>query len=399
MPNTGVTGPARALVRVWLMSKTAELEAVPRPVNSADQRLPGPDPLAVLVVGGGAASGWGVRSHELGFTGALARRLRHATGRGVKLKSRIGPDLTSADAAEAVRAARTRFDELRFVVLGVSETLNMLRPAQWRADMERIVEALGPSPDHPAVLVGVQPISSIPVYHGGFSHWLDRHAQALNDETRALCAATPHTAFAPLPAPPTVRLARYRGPADYDFWATEVTAVAMPLLPDPTERTAPAPDDSAAERRRQAELARLGIDGERTHLAVDSLVRFTRAVFDMQSAEMLILGVDRAFSMSSTSPERPQEERGRSFTAYAIESRGCFIVPDASEDPRFQEHSGVTGGPGLRFFAAHPVAGPSGERIGVLAVYDRVPREFDDTSQHLLQALAGQMEQVLREQL
>jgi len=400
-PRSTVSGVTRALVRAWLSSKESELEATPRPANSADQRLPGPNPMDILVVGGGAAAGWGVSTHELGFTGALARRLRGATQRGVHVRTAIDVGVSIADAPDLVRASRGRFDELRVVVLGVTETFRMVEPAAWRDDIERVLDALEPSAEHPAVLVGIQPISSIPVYHGGLSHWLDRHAAALNRQTAA-AAARPHVAFAPLPAPPRVSISRYRGPADYDFWATRVVDAAEGMLHAPRERTAPASYDPATEQRRAQELARLGIVDERANLAVDSLVRFTRAVFDMGGADLVLLGPDRAWSVSSVSlngPDRPDHDRDRSFTSYAIESRGACIVPDAHEDPRFQTHDGVVGEPGIRFFAGYPVEGPTGERIGVLAMYDTVPREFDEASQELLHALARQVEQALRNRL
>jgi GAF domain-containing protein len=338
-----------------------------------------------------------VRTHELGFTGALARRLRGATQRGVVIRTDIDIALTAATAPAAIRATRTRFDELRIAVLGMTEILTQSSVANWRAEIEEVLDALEPAAGRPALLVGLQPISSIPVYRGGLSHWLDRQAAAMNRASQDACAARPHAAFVDLPAPPSVPLERYRGPADYDFWAQRVVEAAAPLLGGTGARTSPSPYDPTVERRREAELARLGITGQRVDLNVDSVVRFTRAVFDMSSADMLILGSDLAYSISSTAPERPEQERDRSFTAYAIESRGCFIVPDARADPRFRDHSAVTGDPGLVFFAAYPVEGPSGERIGALAVYDTVPREFDDTSQELLRVLAGQMEQVLRD--
>lgn len=402
MRNSGVSGPARTLVRAWLASRAPEAEATPRPVNSPDQRLRGPDPLGVMVVGASAASSWGVRSHELGFTGALARRLRDATQRGVELRAAVDLSIDSANAADVIRSTRSRFDDVRIVVLGVTETFRMVRPPAWRADIERVLEALEPAPEHPPVLVGIQPISSIPVYHGGLSHWLDRHAEALNHETMEAVAAHPHAAFAPLPGPPSVSIARYRGPADYDFWATRVVDVAAPLLPAPRQGSAPASYDPAVEERRARELTRLGIEGERASLAVDSIVRFTRAIFDMAGADLLLLGPDRAWSVSSVSksgPDRPEQRRDQSFTAYAIESRGVFLVPDAREDPRFRNHTGVTGEPGARFFAGHPVEGPTGERIGVLGMYDTVPREFDEASQELLRNLALQLEKVLRDQV
>ena len=57
------------------------------------------------------------------------------------------------------------------------------------------------------MIVGIQPISSIPLYRGELTPWLDRHAGALNAQTEALCAEIPHTAFAPLSAPPRAEVA------------------------------------------------------------------------------------------------------------------------------------------------------------------------------------------------
>jgi len=115
----------------------------------------------VLVVGGGASSGWGVRTHELGFTGALARRLRGATQRGVVIRAAIDVELTTARAPEVIRATRTRFDELRIAVLGITEVLTQSSVANWRAEIEAVLDALEPTARRPSVLVGIQPISSI----------------------------------------------------------------------------------------------------------------------------------------------------------------------------------------------------------------------------------------------
>jgi hypothetical protein len=349
----------------------------------------------MLVVGAGAAAGWGVRSHELGFTGALARRLRLATQRGVVLRSRIGLDITVDRAAEVVRATRTRFDEVRVVVLGITETFQMVRPAEWRRGIDDTLAALEPTADRPAVLTGIQPISSIPVYAGGLSPLFDRHAAALNRETAEACAAAPFVAYAPLPAPPTVEIQRYRGPADYDFWADQVVAPVVSLLPPPREHVEPSSYDAEVERRRQVELTRLGIRGPGAGFAVDDIVKFARAVFRTQSAELMILDGNRAWALSADGTEPHDIGRESSFTSYAVEARGAFVVPDAQADPRFREYAFVTGDPHIRFFAAHPLEGPSGERIGALCVYDSRPREFDQAERDLLAALADRLETAL----
>jgi hypothetical protein len=395
-PGEAVPWLLRAPVRWWLWSREADAEAVPRPIDSPDQRLPGPDPLNVLVVGAGAAAGWGVLSHSLGFTGALARRLRGATQRGVVVRGRVGLEVTIDTAPEMIRETRTRFDEVRVVVLGITETFRMIPPATWRRGIEHVLEALEPAAGRPAVLTGIQPISCIPVYAGGMARTLDRHAAALNRETAAACAAVPHTAFAPLSAPPRVAIERYRGPADYDFWADHVVPSIVSVLPPPGAHPSPSsPHDAEVEERRQAELARLGIRGARASFAVDDIVRFARSVFRMSGAELMILDGDRAWGLSADGTEPHDIERETSFTSYAIESRGPFVVEDALADPRFRDFPQVVGEPHVRFVAGYPVEGPSGERIGVLCVYDAAPRTFDEPARELLRALAERIEQAL----
>jgi GAF domain-containing protein len=368
--------------------------AVPRPSDEADQRLGGPDPLEVLVVGAGAASGWGVLSHSLGLTGALARSLRRSTGRGVVLRSHVDTTITAAEAAAAIGSEQTRFDALRVVVLGVNEALAMVSPRRWRQSMEVVLDALEPSAEHPAVIAGIQPISSIPIFAGGLSAWLDRHVVAMNHETAEACAATPHTVFSPLSAPPQASIARYRSPSDYQFWAQQLTASALTVLPALGERLPRA--DPVAESERRAELARLGIESVYSDFAIDDVVQFARSAFGTQSSGLMILDDDRAWFLSSAGTDITEVGRESSFTSYAAEGTGALVVEDATQDERFRNNPYVSGRPHVRFFAGHPILGAAGQRIGVLCIYDDAPREFDDTARELLRELARRIQDRLQ---
>jgi GAF domain-containing protein len=44
--------------------------------------------------------------------------------------------------------------------------------------------------------------------------------------------------------------------------------------------------------------------------------------------------------------------RDIAFSAHAIGQRGLFVVPDASQDPRFADNPLVTGESHIRFYAA-----------------------------------------------
>jgi hypothetical protein len=380
-------------VRAWLWSTTADQQAVPRPSDEPDQRLAGPDPFEVLLVGSGAASSWGVLSYSLGLPGALARGLRTSTERGVVVRTLIDPGMTAAAASGALRTARTPFDAVRIVVLGVNEALEMVDLREWRRLIEDLLDALEPTAEHPAVVAGVQPISSIPVFAGGLSSWLDRQAAAMNRETAAACATRPHTTFAPLSAPPRASIARYRGSADYHFWAHELVPSAVALLPSRAGRSRT--PDPGTELRRREELARLGIHGLRNRFVIDDVVQAESKLFGSQSAGLLILEQDRAWFYTGIGVDRTEVDRQDSFTSYAIDSSEDLVVTDAFEDERFRNYRHVIGPPYMRFYAGHPIEGPTGQRIAVLCIYDQEPREFDEASRELLGRLALQIQDCL----
>jgi len=79
-----------------------------------------------------------------------------------------------------------------------------------------------------------------------------------------------------------------------------------------------------------------------------------------------------------------------------MESQGPLVVPDALADPRFLDHPLVLGAPHTRFYAGFPIESPSGERIGVLCVFDPEPRPIDEVDTVLLRELALMVQAELR---
>ena len=66
------------------------------------------------------------------------------------------------------------------------------------------------------------------------------------------------------------------------------------------------------------------------------------------------------------------------------------MVPDARQDPRFQDNLQVTGANGIQFYAGAPLVTPYGEALGTLCVIDTRPRELSEEQIEALQALAHQ---------
>ena len=68
-----------------------------------------------------------------------------------------------------------------------------------------------------------------------------------------------------------------------------------------------------------------------------------------------------------------------------------MVVPDATLDARFAANPLVTGAPGIRFWAGAPLISPEGQNIGVFAVFDVHPRDFDEAEKETLVDLAAQV--------
>ncbi len=63
-----------------------------------------------------------------------------------------------------------------------------------------------------------------------------------------------------------------------------------------------------------------------------------------------------------------------SFCAQAMRKPNGLVVPDARLDDRFSANPMVTGNPGIRFYAGHPLTYTTGEPLGSLCVIDTEPR-------------------------
>ncbi|MHA7280947.1 GAF domain-containing protein [Arthrobacter sp. MDT2-2] len=69
-----------------------------------------------------------------------------------------------------------------------------------------------------------------------------------------------------------------------------------------------------------------------------------------------------------------------------------FVITDAGTDPEWRDHPLVAGGPGVRFYAGHPVCTLGGWRIGTLCLMDDQPRTFTKRDAEALRRLAAQVQ-------
>ena len=146
---------------------------------------------------------------------------------------------------------------------------------------------------------------------------------------------------------------------------------------------------AANEEARQWALDDLGVLHTAREERFDRVTRLAQMLFGVDGVGVTLLDHDRMWFKSTAGDMGEPGARRDSFCDVAMREPINLVIPDATLDPRFCNNPRVTGIEGnIRFYAAHPLSAPGGERIGALCIYSTTPREFSDTDARALQDLA-----------
>ncbi len=369
--------------------------ALPRPTDAPRAVAEGPTPDRLLVIGSGAASGWGVVSHELGLPGAVARALRAASGRGALVDLRADERWSAHDIAARLRAASLgRYDAV-VVVLGDADVLAGQTSRAWRDALHELLVAWRDTAGSASrlVVVEIPRLDSAPGLQGAVQSWAARRAHDLNAILHERVASEPGVTAVRLPDALALRRDGW-GRGDYAFLGTIVAAA----LVDELDRAAGAP----VERRPSLEPA----DAARNELLVLTLaehrarlewiVTVAAAAFKAPTALVTVLGPDRQWHVARTGYPAESLPIDDSFCLYAVELDEPLVVLDASDDPRFADNPLVVGPEGVRFYAGVAIEGADGRPVGALCVLDREPRgDVTAAERTLLMSLARRAQDVV----
>jgi ribonuclease BN (tRNA processing enzyme) len=147
----------------------------------------------------------------------------------------------------------------------------------------------------------------------------------------------------------------------------------------------PEPND---EDRRLAATRSLGLWKTPPEERFDRVVRVAAAAFDVPIALIALMERDREWFKSCYGLEFREVPRDASFCGHAIFERQPLVVSDALLDERFADNPYVTGFPGVRFYAGHPLILSNGCCVGTLCILDVRPRHFDNVGISLLRDLS-----------
>ncbi|MGY1744746.1 SpoIIE family protein phosphatase [Blastococcus sp. SYSU D00695] len=138
----------------------------------------------------------------------------------------------------------------------------------------------------------------------------------------------------------------------------------------------------AALRLRPAEAGNPALD--RISALAAQLLGARSAQVNLLDEVLLVAGA-AGDAEATVGTEMPVEE---SFCSLAVAQRAPLVIGDAATDERVRELHWVTGGR-IGAYLGAPLAGPDGQTVGTLCVFDPLPRDWTDADAGLLAQLAA----------
>ena len=131
----------------------------------------------------------------------------------------------------------------------------------------------------------------------------------------------------------------------------------------------------------------------------DRVTRLAARILGVPLAMVTLIDEKRQFYKSHYGTDMVETPRDVAFCAHTILDTKPVVVPDAQQDPRFNDNMFVTGAPYVRFYVGNPITAKDGSVVGTLCVADhqpRIPSEEDLQALHDL-AMIAQNEMNLQE--
>lgn len=148
---------------------------------------------------------------------------------------------------------------------------------------------------------------------------------------------------------------------------------------------------SAQEAARLAALAEYKILDTPPEAPFDDLAALASQLLAAPIALIAFVDAHRMWFKARIGTDRTESPREHSFCDRALSQDDVFEACPTPGEPLFAGDPATASEPAIHFYAGAPLATPEGYRLGVLCVFDRVPRQLDDRQREALAALARQV--------
>jgi GAF domain-containing protein len=369
---------------VWRLFTRDDWTSEPTPPEHAVVRALGPNPLQILLIGGGPAMGYGVTSHEVSIA--------QLTGRGVDMDVAVARRATVSRARLLADHVDATWYDAVIISVGVQDVLEAAQAHWWAGEIHTLVSAfqLGQGV-HPEVFVLTVPtlcdiLDVSPIARGT----IGRRTGRLNDQLRELALRRADIHLLPFEPATDLRAPRQRNSETYRSWAALIAPAIGRVVADRVqEHSKPMREDD-----RTVALHALGIldtpPDERFH----HVVAAARDRFRSAAAALSFMDTDRQWFKSAVGLDLTEVPRGTTFCEWTIQGAAPFVVADARHDIRFKTMPIVTEA-NIRSYAGHPILGPEGTPIGAICVLCTRPHTFAPEDLLFLRQLAGLVESLL----
>jgi hypothetical protein len=182
-----ILGP---LFWVWFTAKMREQRDWRFPTGLSEVSISGTDPARILVIGDGPAAGFGVRTHELGIAGQLARHLVGQIERGVVVNVAAQPAASARSTLKRLGDIDVKGYDSIVLMLATTDAFCLTTRRIWRRNITGLVHALTAT-DASSVFVTSAANLHLAKPVSPFARRLVvSHARNLNAETRRICSQT-----------------------------------------------------------------------------------------------------------------------------------------------------------------------------------------------------------------
>jgi hypothetical protein len=389
---------ARPGVQLWLTSTALARAAIPQPEGETVIHTAGTNPARILLVGSGAAIGFGVFSHELALAGHIGRQLSSLTGRAMDVDVVVEREMTIATIRDRLaRQPIARYDAI-VITVGLIEALTFVPAAAWRSGLDATIDYIQSlaHEEQEIFVIAVPPLGALQRYPAPIRVLGGRHARLLNEQTRELSQRRRRVTYLPFEASASQETDRFRGSATYARWAELIApaiAAKLSAFVGQAESPSVAPPD---ESERQSTVEALGILDTPPEERFDRITHTARDLLGTTSAAIVFVDRDRHWFKSRIGVDIEEMPRSSSLCDVTIQRREHFTAEDAALDARFAANPLVAGWPHMRFYAGYPIEAPNGVRVGTLCVFDPTPRVLSDADAALLRGLALMAQNELR---